>query len=326
MTPERFQLRALVGLGVLIVALLGLLVRLAGIQVGAHGRWHDRAGSQQVSRAHTVAADRGAITDRHRRPLARTEHRPSVAVDPKVARERNELGRLAPILREELGVDVRSIVEGADESSQFRWVLRGLRDREAVERAVRRADEAAVTSLVVQHEPVRAYPAAHLAAHVVGFAYEGPDRVVRGATGAERLADARLRGTSGWRRVERDGNGRPIVRADREGARPVHGDDVRLTIDAVVQAFAEEEAERAWTGFAPRSVSVGVLDVRTGELLAVACRPTFDPNTRDAARHAYRNPFFEDVFEPGSTFKPIAMAIALDAGVVGVREIGRAHV
>ena len=194
-----------------------------------------------------------------------------------------------------------------------------------MERAARRAREARLRGLVVQHEPVRAYPAGHVGAQVVGIAYEAPDGTTRGATGAERLADEQLRGRPGWRRVERDGNGRAIVRADQEGEEPRHGQDVRLTIDVVIQAFAEEEAEHAWTEFAPRMVSVGVLDVRTGELLAVANRPTFDPNVRDidpaAKTNPSRNPFFEDVFEPGSTFKPIAMAIALDAGVVDVGEV-----
>jgi cell division protein FtsI (penicillin-binding protein 3) len=321
LTPARFQLRAIVGLGVLVVALAGLLVRLTGIQVGAHADWSDRAGSQHVSGRRTVAADRGAVTDRHGRPLARTEHRPSVAVDPRVVRERHELERLAPILLEELGVDVRPIVLGAKPSSQFRWVRRKLTDREAVARAVERAREAEVTGLIVQHEAVRAYPSGHVGAHVVGFTYEAPDGTVRGAAGAERLADEQLRGTPGWRRFERDGNGRPIVRADHDGCAPVHGADVRLTIDAVVQAFAEEEAEHAWTEFEPRSVSVGVLDVRSGELLAVANRPTFDPAQLDGDADARRNPFFENVFEPGSTFKPIAMAVALETGVVGVDEV-----
>ncbi len=321
MTPARFQLRAIVGLGILIVALGGLLVRLGRIQIGRFEDLSGRADRQHVSRRRAVAADRGAITDRHGRVLARTERRPSVAVDPRVVRDRGELERLAPIVFEELGVDVRPIVQAASGASQFKWVLRKSRDRDAVERVVARARGAGIAGLIVQHEPVRAYPAGILAAHVVGFSYESPERVVRGAAGAEQLEDGRLTGRPGWRRTERDGDGRAIVTAAAAGEQPVDGEDVRLTIDSVVQAFAEEEAERAWTEFSPRSVSIGVLDVRTGELLAVANRPTFDPNRLAADAAARRNPFFENVFEPGSTFKPIAMAIGLDAGVVDVGEV-----
>ena len=330
MTPARFQLRAIVGLGVLLVAFAGLIVRLGRIQLGDHAELRRRGDNQHATARHVVPADRGAITDRHGRVLARTEQWPSIAVDPKWIRERDrktsaqplgELERLARIVEEEIGIDVRSIVTSADAKSQFVWVRRKIEDRDAVERMRVRLRKQKLRGVIIDFESVRTYPAGALAAHMVGFTFEGADGALRGAAGAERLGDARLRGSPGWRSDERDATGRRIVVAQHPGRAARHGQDIRLTLDTVIQAFAESEADEIFREFDPASVIAAVVDIRTGDLLAMACRPGFDANSRTAPQDVRRNRFFTDVFEPGSTFKPITMGIALDAGVVTVGEI-----
>ncbi len=320
MTPDRLQLRAAGALGLLVVALLGLLVRLAGVQILAHDEWEARADRQHLTGRRTLTAERGTVADRHGRPLARTELLPSVAVDPMVLRARHEAQTLGTLVREELGTDLARVLEGVSPQSQFAWVRRKIADRGAVERLQRRADAEGLKSLVVQHESVRTYPGGEMASHLVGFAFEDPRRGLSGAEGAERLGESLLRGVPGASASQRDAYGRRIVLADAEVVAPRDGGEMRLTIDSVIQAYAEDAAEQVFTEHAPQSAVAAVLDVRTGELLAVAVRPTYDPNDRNVPVANRRNRFFADTFEPGSSFKPIAMGMALDVGAVSPNE------
>ncbi len=316
MTPARFQLRAVGALGLVLVALAALVVRLGTIQTAGHEEWADRATGQQICPTEVLPAERGAVVDRHGRVLARCVDRPSVALDPQMVRLHRETERVVRILNEELGEDVSELLAEARPGRRFAYVRRRITDVDAVKRVRERAAKEQVRGIVVLHESVRSYPADSLAAQVVGFTYEGTDGMT-GAEGAEMLADARLRGVPGRRQVERDGRGRKVVLGDHDHDGPVDGADVRLTIDSTLQRYAEQLADDVMAKHAPKSAVIGLMDVRTGDVLAVACRPTFDPNDPAAADPASRrNRFFTDVFEPGSIFKPLVMAAALDAGVV----------
>lgn len=166
----------------------------------------------------------------------------------------------------------------------------------------------------------RYYPNGALAAHVLGFINK--EGVPGG--GIEEDLDFFLRGEDGWREGERDGRRRELVQFRRREVDPTHGYGVQLTIDSSVQHFAEEELRAIMEKFAPQSASIIVSEVTTGRILAMASSPAFDPNTfwEPARREDYpmdfllRNRAVSDVFEPGSTFKIITVAAALEEGVV----------
>src|SRR5437899_2759340 len=161
-------------------------------------------------------------------------------------------------------------------------------------------------------EPLRLYPNRELAAHIVGF--EGTDG---GLEGIERAWNDTLAGTPGKAVVGRDALGREIE-MQRVLQTPAAGQGVMLTLDAHIQYVAEREIDAAFRRTSARAAMAVVMEPRTGDVLAVAIRPTFNPNTflDVPSRDYWRNRAVTDPFEPGSTFKVILAAAALEEGVV----------
>lgn len=174
----------------------------------------------------------------------------------------------------------------------------------------------------------RVYPSKSLACHVVGFAQEKEDEFnritiadIEGKDGVEKCFDQQLRGFTGWRVTETDVRQREIVvyREEEVAARP--GLNVVLTIDLVLQKIVEDELAVAMKDNDPISVSSVIVRPRTGEILAMATLPNFDLNNPGKAPlPAMRNRIIADRMEPGSTFKIVAVASALDRRVVGLQE------
>ncbi|MGH7277221.1 MAG: penicillin-binding protein, partial [Candidatus Rokuibacteriota bacterium] len=189
----------------------------------------------------------------------------------------------------------------------FVWLRR--RVPPAVTDAVRAMREPGISFLP---EPLRLYPNRELAAHVLGF--EGADG---GLEGVERAFDEMLTGTPGKALVGRDALGRDVVTQQVLQA-PAPGQGVMLTIDTTMQYVAEREIDAAWRRTRARAAMAVMMEPRTGDILALAIRPTFNPNTfRDApGPDHWRNRAITDPFEPGSTFKAILAAAALEEGVV----------
>jgi cell division protein FtsI (penicillin-binding protein 3) len=211
--------------------------------------------------------------------------------------------RLAPIL----GLPPAEVHEVLTSSRSFIWLRRKLPP--AVATKVRALRE---PGLGLLPEPLRLYPNRELAAHVIGF--EG---VEGGLEGIERTFDAELAGTPGKAIVGRDALGREVTAPHvLEPSQPGHG--VMLTIDRTIQYVAEREIDAAYRRTRAKSAMAVVLDPRTGEVLALAIRPTFNPNAFLAApsKDHWRNRAVTDPFEPGSTFKVILAAAALEEGVV----------
>jgi cell division protein FtsI (penicillin-binding protein 3) len=309
-TPERLRLRAVWGLGLVLATLALLLVRLAWIQIVGCAEARRSAEQQHFTRVEVVRAQRGRILDRNAQVLAETTPFPSVAVDPKLVKD---AGRFAAVVESTIGVSRATTAAAIAKGGRFQWLRRQVADRASVERLRRELHEQRLDGLVIEEEPRRVYPLGALAAHVVGFT----DRDGRGLEGIEATRHRELAGRDGRRVTLRDAAGRPILTATQPFDPPEDGRDVRLTIDAVIQSFAEEAANQSWTDFGADGVVVAVVDVPTGDLLAVAGRPTFDPNDPSRTKpEQRRNRFFCDAFEPGSVFKPIVVAAALDAGVI----------
>src|SRR5262249_25857560 len=156
-------------------------------------------------------------------------------------------------------------------------------------------------------------PSRELAAHLLGFV--GTDD--RGLEGVELAHDKVLAGEPGVALVERDALGREVTAQPTILKAPVSGQSLVLTLDATIQYIAERELDQAWRSTGARAGMILVMDPRTGELLAVALRPTFNPNAYHAATASeWRDRAVTDPFEPGSPFKAILAAAALEEHVV----------
>lgn len=311
MNPVPFQIRAVVGLSILLGVLACLLGRLFFIQVIQGGNWEKRANAQQWTRREVVPALRGALLDRSGRTLARTENAPTVAVDPAGLSDRALAARY---VKDELGIPEQEFQQIlAKGSKHFAYVRRQFEDRDAVERLEERVKAAGLTGFIFQEEPMRVHPLGGIAAHVVGFT----DRDGKGLEGLERILDTRLAGRSGCRITLRDARSQRILTAGEPLVPPVDGEDVVLTIDATIQEFCEAAVQQTFDNFRPTGAVAAIVDIRTGEILGLAVRPTYDLATPGSSTaDARRARFFTDILEPGSTFKPLVMAAALDCGAV----------
>lgn len=166
-------------------------------------------------------------------------------------------------------------------------------------------------------ETIRFYPENNLASHVLGFlGYKGDQRV--GQYGVEGNFEAELAGSKGLMGIEKDGAGRWITVASRNFVPSRDGDDLYLTIDSAIQYKVQEVLKRTVEENQAKRGSVIVADPKTGAILAMANFPDFNPNEYNKVEDvaAYTNPILSDAYEPGSIFKPITMAAAIDDGKV----------
>jgi cell division protein FtsI (penicillin-binding protein 3) len=285
------------------VAFAGVTARLAYLQLVRHADLSAMA-QRQYSRAIVLQAERGSILDRQGLPLAVSSPAESLFAHPRSAGDPVRVAaRLAPIL----GMPASELHATLVSSRSFVWLRRSLPP--TVVEQVRALRE---PGLGLIPEPLRLYPNRELAAHVIGF--EGVDG---GLEGIERAWERTLAGTPGQAMIGRDALGREVV-TERILKSPKPGHGVMLTLDAHIQHVAEREIDAAWRRTGARAAMAVVLEPRTGDVLAMALRPTFNPNTfMDVpSRDVWRNRAVTDPFEPGSTFKAILAAAALEERVI----------
>ncbi len=173
-------------------------------------------------------------------------------------------------------------------------------------------------------EQLRSYPNSNLCAHVLGYVgtatndYNGKIiNVTVGAAGMERALNSKLEGVRGWRVTETDKRGREVVWLRDQDVEPHDGCNVVLTIDSVIQNIVEDELRKGMQKFSPISITAVVVRPRTGEVLAMATLPTFDPNNlKTSTPEARKNRVIADIVEPGSTFKIVVVSGALDTNKV----------
>jgi len=302
-THGDLRARVLILAAVLAVGFAGLTGRLAWLQVVKRAELAQLA-ERQYSRTVVLHAQRGPILDRQGTPLATSTPTESLFVQPRsVGDPVRVTARLAPII----GLPPAEVHAVLTSSRSFVWLRRRLPP--AVAAGVRALREPGLGFLP---EPLRLYPNRELAAHVVGF--EGLEG---GLEGIERAFDGELAGTPGKAIVGRDALGREVA-APHMLEPPQPGLGVMLTLDRAIQYMTERELDAAYRRTGARSAMAVVLDPRTGEVLALAIRPTFNPNTflDVPSRDRWRDRAVTDPFEPGSTFKVILAAAALEEGVV----------
>src|SRR5437870_6834891 len=295
--------RVLVLAGVLALAFTGVLGRLGWLQIVRHADLAALA-ERQYSRTMLLPAQRGPIVDRQGAALATSSPAESLFAQPRVMGDPVRVAaRLAPLL----GVPESEIHAQLTGGRPFVWIRRKLPPATAA--AVKALRE---PGLGLLPEPLRLYPNRELAAHVVGF--EGVDG---GLEGIERSLNETLAGIPGKAVVGRDALGREVVtEAVLQPPAPGHG--VMLTLDRTIQYLAERELDAAWRRTQAKAAMAVVMDPRTGDVLAIAIRPTFNPNAflDVPGKDVWRNRAVTDPFEPGSTFKVILAAAALEEGVV----------
>jgi len=292
------------------LAWAGIGFRLVRVQGFEAEQYVTRGESQRV-RTEALSAARGTIYDREGIELAVSINALTMTVNPSQLEDPVGLARLlAPMV----GVP-RAVLRDrfTQQGSQFAYVVRRMESKqlEAVRALV---DEMDIVGVNFVNEPKRVYPAGDLASQVIGFVR---DDDMEGLEGLEWQYNEALAGVPGEQIVERDPFGNPIPQGDFivDPAQP--GDDLVLTIDREIQFMAQQILTQAVADSNAVAGTVVVLDVRTGEILAMANVPSFDPNERTVVHpEAYRNRAVTDVYEPGSTLKVITVAAALEEGIV----------
>ena len=284
-----------------VMALWGIAIeaRLIQLQVYRHDVLVERA-RRQRSRTITTTPKRGEIVDREGRVLAYSVDAESIFADPSGVADPVKTARVLCEV-----VDCPEDLEtNLDTDRLFLWVQRHV----SIDTA-RRVRELDLEGIWFLKENRRFYPNRELAAHLIG--YVGIDN--QGLFGLESSYDEEIAGRPGTVLIQTDARNRPFSRVERP---PTAGVTVELTIDKTIQYIAERELRAAVREHNAAGGSVVVLDPVTGQILALANEPTFNPNTFSMTNaDARRNRATQDVYEPGSTFKIITASAALEEGV-----------
>ena len=261
-----------------------------------------------------MQSPRGAILDRNGREMAISIMMKSLFVDPsnvEPGKEQEVAEKLAPLV----GLTPEAIMEDIAQGGGFVWVKHYLSSDEvaAVRKLIR---EEEYNCLGFQPEPKRSYPNGELAANIVGFV--GADDI--GLNGIEQEYDSLVKGGASEAFIQTDNvSDRPILGSvlSRRNTPQSKCKTVQLTIDTTLQFMVEEVLEEALAETNPQSVTAVVMNPKTGEILAMASRPSYDPNRfEDFPMENWTNRAVSYVYEPGSTFKSIVAAAALQEGLV----------
>ena len=289
--------------GTFILMSLGLSGRMAYLNVTERAFLQGQGDARSL-RYETLAANRGIIFDRNGEPLAVSTPVVSVWIDPtEKARTTAEITDLARAV----GVDPRELVDKVQRYSQreFMFVKRRISPDEA-----ERVEKLHLDGVHFEREYRRYYPAGETAAHVVGITNVDD----QGQEGAELAFEEALKSVQGRKLVLKNGSKESIKDVEYVTA-PRFGKDLALSLDLRLQFFAYRELKSAIAEHHAKSGSVVMLDAHTGEILALVNDPSFNPNelTR-VTPDARRNRAITDLFEPGSTVKPLTVLAALESG------------
>ena len=301
----RGRLRLVVGtLGLCAVALVGRAVDLQLVD----NAFYQKKAEARILREIPIPTSRGMITDRNGEPLAVSTPVASLWANPQeLSKHPDRLPELAKATNLPLDYLTRYVSQRADK--EFMYIPRHRRISPGAARRILALDIPGVFS---QREYRRFYPQGEAMAHVLGFTNIDD----KGQEGIELAFDEWLRGKPGAEKVIRDRRGRIVENVDLVRA-AVPGKDLTLSIDRRIQYLTYRELKRQLLESGASSAAAVVLDIATGEVLAMANLPSYNPNNVESGqRDSHRNRAVTDLFEPGSTMKPITVAAALEAGVI----------
>jgi len=303
---EVLRSRLVVCAGLFVLWTVSIEARLVYLQVIEHGDMMARANRQQL-RTVKLPAKRGEIVDRTGRVLAYSVDADTIAADPTEVDDPEMVARRVCAALDHCTSSQREVMaERLSSRQQFAYLARQVSADEA-----RRVKDLDLPGVAFYKESRRYYPKKDLAAHVLG--YVGVDNV--GLAGLESTFDARIRGREGKMLLQTDARRRAM--SSREERLPTAGDGLELTLDEYLQFIADRELRR---GVAENGASGGtavILQPDTGEILALANWPTFNPNAFNASEVvARRNRAVQDLYEPGSTFKIVTASAAIEEGLI----------
>lgn len=282
-----------------------LIGRLAWIQFVHGEEWKEKAEEVRM-RDVPVDARRGSIMDRNGNELVTSISVDSIYVIPRHVRNPDHAARQLSTILE---MDEDKLYKKLTKKSSFEWIKRKVDPKVS-----RRVKDLEIPGIRTVEENKRYYLHDGLVSHVLGFT--GIDN--QGLLGLEKSYDQELRGKPGRIVVEHDAMGREAPEALHDYIKPVPGNNLILTIDETIQYFAERELDKVVSTYNPKLAVAIVMDPGSGEILAMANRPTFNPNNwTEVPKEIWdRNPAIWYNYEPGSTFKIITASSALEVGVV----------
>ncbi len=279
--------------------------RLAQLQINQHEELSARAKNQQLGTVET-SPTRGLLLDRQGRELARSVDTASFFADPREIENVNETARkISSITNQDKDELIAKIREAKDSNKKFIWLIRRIDPETAG-----KLDAMTLDGVYSRKEPKRYYPNDGLAAHVLGFV--GTDEI--GLGGVEQFYNEKIRGEAGRVFYETDARRRAFESYE---VQPHPGQTVVLTIDQSIQYRTEQALFAAVKRSNAKSGTAIVMDPHTGEILALANAPAFDPNQPGNEPAEVRtNWALQNIYEPGSTFKVVAYSAALEKGLV----------
>jgi len=300
---KSYRWRSLVVLSLVVLGAAGLAARAVELQLVDHG-FLAKQGDDRSMRIVKIAAHRGAITDRYGEPLALSTPVDSIWVNPQELNDNiDQLPKLAKALKQDQDFLARRITSNLDR--EFLYLVRHMPPDQAA-----RVKALGIPGVYLLREYRRYYPAGEVAGHVVGFTTVDD----QGQEGLELGFDQLLNGEDGAKRVIQDMLGRYVENVESIRA-PRPGGDLVTSIDLRIQYLAYRELKSAMQEYSARAGSVIVIDVDSGEVLAMVNQPSYNPNDREQLKpELYRNRAATDIFEPGSSVKPFIMAAALASG------------
>ncbi|MCA9484645.1 MAG: penicillin-binding protein 2 [Nitrospina sp.] len=298
----------------LVVCLLGLYgagltARLVYLQVVQHEQLLAEAEKQYVEKIE-INTGRGKIYDRNHNPLATNVDVESVYLNPKEVTDKKQALRQ---LTHSLDLSPETVQRKLDSRRHFVWLKRKIALTEAA-----RLKDKGIPGVGFIRESRRFYPKRALAASTLGFV--GLDN--QGLEGVEHYFDDLLKGSTRKTYVERDARGRPLLDAEEGVLAPSPSHDLELTLDETIQFHTETVLTRQIEQYNARGGVAIVMEPRSGDILSMATYPPFNPNRYSAASpEAWRNPAVSHAYEPGSIFKPIVAAAAVEEGTASPQDI-----
>ena len=306
-----------------------LVYSLYTVQIKRHDELYRKARMKYTTVKRT-AGNRGEIFDCDGNLLVGNIPCSDVCADPSIAGNAAKCRETAAFLAKRLNINAKDVYEklmdkkivtrqedGTTKTRDRKFVIIKPRvDYEIAERLKLEAQKLGHKAVFFRETTKRNYPKNQLLANILGFTNLDRDRIVA-VIGLEKFFDKNMKSVQGESRFERSRDGLPLAYGNSQTQKDQDGFNIYLTIREPVQAILEEELDKLMIRCRPRAAYAVMADPWTGDIIAAAQRPTFNPNDRRSiAPDAWRNRIAEDTFEPGSIMKPFAVAGALDRGLV----------
>ncbi len=336
-TTNKIKKRMIIAFTVAIVLFIGLMGRLSYIML-VKGDEYKKMAIEQQTRDRLITPKRGTIYDRNKKPLAVSASVETVSISPVTVRKSGKADETAMILSEILELDINDVKKKIDRNSSYEAI------KKKVEKDVAdKIREKKLVGVYLDEDTKRYYPNGNFASHIIGFT--GVDN--QGLLGIEMIYDSVLKGKPGRIVTAQSADGNEMPYKYERYHNPEEGSNIVLTIDQTIQHFLEKHLETAVIDNKLKLGAAGlIMDVKTGEILAMATKPDFDLNNpfvfnsdevrkeletitdekkRQEAESAallnmWRNKAVVDSYEPGSTFKIIMSAIGLETGKLSLND------